>query len=107
MTIEPILETNADLPEHRVAVVVFTTVRAVDKSDAVSLAESAVRKAIRDAPGEYDLPHAKSIIFEKVGRDIHWRVPVVVRSVLEVGQAARNGYLGLETTSLAYRGDER
>lgn len=101
--------TNADEPEHRIAVVVFATVRAVDYRDGASIVESALRKAIRDAPGDYpeDLPHAKTLIFEKVCTDAAWRVPVTVHSVRELTTAAGNGYVTVAPSGVAYRGAER
>lgn len=103
------LYTNADEPEHRIAVVVFTTVRAVDYGDGANIVESAVRKVIRDAPGFYpsDAPHAKTIMFVKGTNDADWQVPVVVRAVRELTMAAGNGYITVAPSSAAYRGDER
>jgi hypothetical protein len=106
VSVETAVETNADLPEHRVAVVVFTTVRAVDALDALNIAESAVRKAIRDARGEFHSGH-KLIYLEKITKTVRWLVPVTVHSVLEVSRAARNGHLGVSATPTAYRESAR
>lgn len=103
------LYTNTDEPEHRIAVVVFTTVRAVDYGDGVGIVESAVRKVFRDAPGFYasDTPHAKTIMFAKETNAADWQVPVAIRSIRELSVAAVNGYITVAPSSVAYRGDER
>lgn len=108
MTAKP-LRTNADLPEHRVAVVVFATVRAVDYGDGASIVEDAIRKVLRDAPGHYadEAPHAKTVTFERDWADAAWRVPVTVHAVRDLTMAAGNGYITVAPSSAAYRGAER
>ena len=83
-----------ELPEHRVAVTVFTTVRAVDYADATHVAEKAVRHALAGRPARLPV----EIRFVMGDHD----VPVRVEAVKETGIAARNGYLWIEPTSLAY-----
>lgn len=108
MTGKP-LRTNADLPEHRVAVVVFTSVRAVDYADGAAIVTDALRKVIRDSPGEYseEIPHARTITFEVERTDESWKVPVTVRAVMDLAMATGNGYIAVAPSSAAYRGAER
>lgn len=91
-----------ELPEHRVAVVVFTSVRAVDFSDASYIAETAIRQALKTSSIED--PKHLTVTAKFPGRDE--RVKVHVRCLREVGMAAGNGYLGTGTTSKAYRESE-
>jgi hypothetical protein len=84
-------QTNADLPEHRVSVVVFATVRAVDERDAADLAERAVCQALS--------PSGK-IVFRDPHRN--FQVPVEVALVRELRNT--DGYLYVGATPKAYRG---
>jgi hypothetical protein len=93
--------TNSDLPEHRVAVVVFTTVRAVDFADAAYIAETAVRQGIRSAMTEnWDLIYRHK---QRQGDAGPAEIPVHFVALREVSVAANSGYLGVSPTSSAYR----
>jgi hypothetical protein len=83
-----------DLPEHRVAVTVFATVRAVDERDGGSIVEHALRDLIkRCADGDGHL-----VVY------LHGEPrPVSVVDVMETGMAAGNGYLWLRPTPKSYR----
>jgi hypothetical protein len=87
---------NEELPEHRVPVTVFTTVRAVDYADAARVAEVAVRQALS---GQRLTRLPVEIRFVTRDHD----VPVQVHGISETGIAAGNGYLWVEPTSKAYR----
>jgi hypothetical protein len=93
--------TNSDLPEHRVAVVVFTTVRAVDFADASYIAEAAIRRAILDGAdkdvGELVYRHK-----QRQGDVGPAKIPVNLCAVREVSAAANSGYLGVTPTTSAY-----
>lgn len=106
MTLKP-LYTNADQPQHRIAVVVFTTVRAVDYGDGAGIVEDAVRKLVREAPGNYTPQLGKSIVFERERTDATWQVPIEVHAIRELSMAAGNGYVTVVPSAVAYRGDER
>lgn len=85
-----------ELPEHRVSVTVFATVRGVDELDAGSIAQVAVRRALLDVRATEDefvvmCPHRDG------------DRPVRIHTVMETGMAAGNGYLWTHTTSKAYR----
>ncbi|MFJ8966073.1 hypothetical protein ACIRG5_42455 [Lentzea sp. NPDC102401] len=87
-------QTGGDLPEFRVAVTVFTTVRAVDHRDALNRAEAGVARALLGTsvpPVTLETPHPRIGTFE-----------VNVEAVVETGAAARNGYLGTVPTAKAY-----
>jgi hypothetical protein len=93
--------TNSDLPEHRVAVVVFTTVRAVDFADASYIAETAVRRGISNS-----LTENRDLIYrhkQRQGDAGPAEIPVHYIAVREVSAAANSGYLGVTPTSSAYR----
>lgn len=87
---------DQELPEQRVSVTVFATVRGVDAQDAGSIAQVAIRRALlaaRPDPAEFVVmcPHRDGDI------------PVRIHMVMETGMAAGNGYLWTHTTSKAYR----
>lgn len=93
------LRDNSDLPEHRVAMVVFTTVRAVDELDGHGIVRHAIRSALK----------AESIDTDKVLLLARFRdaaVAVRVHDLVEVGTAAGNGYLWTRPTSKAYPCEE-
>lgn len=94
--------TNEDLPEHRVAVVVFTSVRAVDSADARYIAEAAVRAALLSgaSPEHGDLELRRPA---RQGDSGPLRVRVPTHEIRELGMACGNGYLFIEPTSKAYR----
>lgn len=99
---------NADLPEHDVAVVVFTRVCAVDEINAANIAERAVRQAVRDAlKTRYGRNHEP--YGELEFRDLlrNFRVPVVVTDVHELGMACGDSYLHVTPTRKAYREEDR
>lgn len=84
------------LEEFRVPVVVFTTVRAVDFTDAAFVASAAVRQSLRK--------QSIDEVFTVVQMD-HSKGPIRVRvhAAMEVGIAGGNGYLWTAATSKAYR----
>lgn len=87
---------NSDLPEHRVAMVLFTTVRAVDKLDA----EAVARHAIVTALGSKVVrPYRPATIMAKFGES---QVPVEVSEVMDLGVAGGNGYVWIKPTSKGY-----
>jgi hypothetical protein len=89
-------ETPDGLEEFRVPVVVFTTVRAVDFTDAAFVASAAIRQVLR-----------KSSVNEvhTVVQLSHSKGPIDVRvhAAMEAGIAGGNGYLWTAATSKAYR----
>jgi hypothetical protein len=100
---EPAVQDNADLPEFDVAVVVFTRVRGVDRIDASHIAESAVARAIMDAPA----PPGADLVLRRTTQTQNLQVPVQVAQVRELGIACGNGYLWVEPTKRAYRESPR
>jgi hypothetical protein len=86
---------NSDLPEHRVAMIVFTTVRAVDELDGHHI----VRHAIRSALAAESVDTDKVLLLARF-RDAE--IGVRVHDLIEVGTAARNGYLWTKPTGQAY-----
>lgn len=89
-----------ELSEHRIAVTVFCTTRAVDYSDACSIAEMAVRHTLQGRrPGEVPKRLPADIALHIRGETI----PVQVHDVKETGIAAGNGYLWTQATPKAYR----
>lgn len=105
MSTETRIEINADLPEHRMAVVVFTTVRAVDRLDASHLAEDAVALALGHAEqvqqGRTEIRGELMMSRDRI--DVSLRIPVQVAAIRELGIACGDGYLWVEPTSKAYR----
>jgi hypothetical protein len=93
------LQDNSDLPEHDVAVVVFTRVRAVDLADASHIAERAVARAILDAPA----PVGADLVLRRTTQTQNLQVPVVVAQVRELGMCFGDSYLGVAPTRKAYR----
>ena len=94
---EPPARDNSDLPEHRVAMVLFTTVRAVDQLDASGVARLAIVSALKDS--RIVRPGHPATLLAKF-RDSE--VPVQVHEVLELGAAGGNGYLWTWPTGKAY-----
>lgn len=92
----PVPTPEGDLPEQRVAVTVFATVRAVDTQDAGAIASIAIRHALREASVD---PIKAVLACPHRDGDI----PVRIHQVMETGMAAGNGYLWTHTTSKAYR----
>lgn len=93
-------EPDSELPEQRVAITVFATVRAVDLSDAGFIAEAAIRRALlevhrRDQEG--------LVVMSPMRRG---GVPVRIHKLMETGMAAGNGYLWTQLTPKAYRESE-
>lgn len=85
-----------ELPEQRVSITVFATVRAVDASDGAAIAQVAIRRALlaaRTDPAEFVVPCSM--------RD--GDRPVRIHTLMETGMAAGNGYLWTHATSKAYR----
>lgn len=101
MTLPPDVEDNADLPEHQVAMIVFTTIRALDYADAASIAEYTLRGVFR----EVSTTGRDLVTPRKAAGTDHtvYRVPVRVALVRELSAACNSGYLGVTPTSQAYR----
>ncbi len=95
-------EPDPDLPEQRVAITVFATVRAIDLSDAGFIAQAAIRRALLDARPSHD-PGAPFVVMCPLRKGVK---PVRIHKLMETGIAAGNGYLGMSTTSKAYRESE-
>lgn len=96
--------TNEDLPAHRLVVMLFTEVRAVDRLDASHIAEGAVRSALRPfAPEDrrfWVLPFSRPPHRDELRG---WEVPVRVSEIRVLGLTCGDGYLFLEPTAKAYR----
>lgn len=84
------------LPTHRVGIVVFATVDAVDQADAAGIATVAIRNALKASRTDVDT--ALIVMAQFTNED----VPVTVHRVAEVGVAARQGYLWTAPTGEAY-----
>lgn len=95
---EPQPRDNSDLPVHQVAMVLFTTVHAVDNLDAAAVARVAIVSALKDSM--VVRPHAPATIMARF-RDAS--VPVQVHEVMDLGVAGGNGYVWIKPTSKAYR----
>lgn len=96
---------RSEIKPHRVAVVIFTEVEAVDEGDAVFIAERAVKEAIRIASiGNEPLTSITAPRLEFTSRGNNFTVGV--HSVKEIGCAARMGLLWLNPTSSAYKKHE-
>lgn len=87
----PVFIDNSDLPLHRVAMVVFTAVRAVDCRDARHIVESTIRNVVHEACGQTS--HGELEFRAQAGDSRPWRVPVQVHDVSEVSCAFREGKL--------------
>ena len=96
---QPVDEPDPDLPEQRVAITVFATVRAVDCSDGAFIAQAAIRRALLDARPNPD----QFVVMSPLRRGAK---PVHIHKVMETGMAAGNGYLWTQATSKAYRESE-
>jgi hypothetical protein len=88
---------NSDLPEHRVAMVLFTTVRAVDELDAAGVARLAIVGALKDS--RVVRPGQPATLLARF-RD--GEVPVQVHEVMDLGMAGGNGYTWTKPTGKAY-----
>jgi hypothetical protein len=86
---------NSDLPEHRVAMVVFTTVRAVDELDGHGIVRHAIRSALKTSSVE-------APILTVMARFRDGEVPVKVHDLVEIGTAAGNGYVWIKPTNRAF-----
>lgn len=86
---------DPDMEEHDVAIAVFIRAHGIDKSDAVGRADRAIRRALREIATD-----AGAVLDE--GRNGTGE-PMPVLRLMEVGMAARNGYLWLAPTSMAAR----
>lgn len=95
---EPTPRDNSELPEHRVALVLFATVRAVDDRDAASLVELAIANVLRDSCA--DRPGPSATLLVRFGTA---EVPVRVHQLMELGSAGGNGYVWIKPTNRAFR----
>lgn len=91
------MSTPGETPMTRVAMVVFAEVPAADLIDAAALAQIALRQAL--AGTEQAPPRLPQTIRASLRGD---QVPVTVRHVAELAQAALNGYLDLSPSNRAY-----
>lgn len=98
MADEKLLITNEDQTQFRVAVVVFTNVRACDYGDGCNIAARAVEHALNAQMAGDD-----SLTFRSARKDSEFRVPVQVAEVMELGMAGGNGYLYTLPATKAYR----
>jgi hypothetical protein len=89
---------NSELPEHEVAIAVFVKLRAYDQRDAANTAEVAIRQALG---GDTWMERSPTIEF----RSVRHTVPVHVGNVMDVGTAARNGYLSVRPSTQAFRSE--
>lgn len=82
-----------DREKHRVAVVVFAEVEAVDHGEAAYIARRSVRAALADGglPAEVGFDHRSG-----------QHLDATVHDVMDLGMAARDGYLWTTPTSRAY-----
>lgn len=97
---QPVDEPNPDLPEQRVAITVFATVRAVDLVDAGFIAQAAIRRALLEV---HRRDHEGLVVMSPMR---HGGVPVRIHKLMETGMAAGNGYLWTQLTPKAYRESE-
>lgn len=81
------------MDKHDVAVVVIARAPGVDRSDATSRLEAAVRRLLRDAGPLIDDTHPRASTGETM--------PVAL--VMDAGMAVGNGYLWIEPTGKAAR----
>lgn len=91
--------TDEPLPEQRISITVFATVRGVDAQDAGAIAQVAIRRALLDARPDRERGAPFVVVCPHRDGDI----PVRIHQVMETGMAAGNGYLWTHTTSKAYR----
>lgn len=87
---EPAVSDGGDLPLWRVATVVFSSVRAVDYTDATHVAERTVERAVRRGPRSVEL--RPGLVRE-----------VTVAEVLDLGLAGGNGYTYTLPSTKAWR----
>jgi hypothetical protein len=87
---------NSDLPEHQVAMVVFTTVRAVDALDGEGIARVAIQQAFKSAASE---EHDRLTLMAKFRSGT---VPVEIHHVMDLGVAGGNSYVWIQPTNRAY-----
>ena len=95
---------NAELPEHDVAVLVFTRVRAVDYGDGAGIAQRAVAAAIRDGMKTvYGANHEP--FGELTYRSLrpNARIPVVVAEVRDLDLCLGDSSVRIVPTSKPYR----
>jgi hypothetical protein len=95
---------NAELPEHDVAVVVFTRVRAVDYGDGAGMAQRAVARAVRDAMRTtYGRDHEPlgELTYRSLRPSV--AVPVVVAEVRDLELCLGDSTVRIVPTSKAYR----
>lgn len=85
-----------DLETHRVGVVVFMEVQAIDRADADGVAARLVRDKLADGL-KNPLPVPLSIV--RSGDTLDGTVV----KIMEVSMAVGNGYLATEVTGRAYR----
>lgn len=90
---------NDELPEHRVAVVVFASVRAVDLSDATGIARVAIQQSLRTC----SINHPSALTTVQARFPGQSPAPVHVHRVEDLGSATYGGYLGTKVTDRAYR----
>jgi len=93
-----VVQSVEDLPEIRVPITVFASVRAVDFGEAAVIAASAIRRALRTCSIQVGHP---APITTHVQINGEW-LNVHIHKLMETGTAARNGYLWTEATSQAY-----
>jgi len=82
-----------DLPEQRVAVTVFATVRAIDELDGANVAAYAIRDALRQA---------SNVSGHLIVRHVTGEIPVRWGVVMDTGTAVGRGYLRVRPTSKAF-----
>jgi hypothetical protein len=89
------------MTEHRVAVVVFCTVDAVDTTEARYIAARAVRQTIHNSSqAQGENLFVRTILYRpRLTADPD---PVTVHDVRELGHATYGGLLGFEVTNRAY-----
>ena len=96
------MATSEDLPTHRVAVVVFTEVKAIDDSDASAIAEHAVRDTLR-AASTVDVRETGKATLTFMSRTGAREYLVDVHAVEEIGLTLRQGYLRMAPTGFVYQ----
>lgn len=99
MNNDEVVKSEDELPEIRVPITVFASVRACDFGDAAYIAIGAIRRALKTCSIESDHP---ALLTTHVQINGEW-IDVHVHKLMETGSAAGNGYLWTEVTSKAYR----
>lgn len=98
---QQVLRDDSDLSEHHVAMVVFTTVRAVDDGDAAFIARVAIVDAFTDT--RVIRPHRPVTLMARLRDD---QVLVEVSEVADLRSVGLSGYVQIQPSNRAYPREE-